>query len=44
MALRTFRTKPSFICVNLTVLPSSILGYFWRNVSGVLTTVTRQLN
>jgi hypothetical protein len=28
MALRTFRTKPSFICVNLTVLPSNILGYF----------------
>ena len=36
-ASRTFGTKPSATCVNLTVFPRSIPPFSSRNVSGVLT-------
>jgi len=44
MALRISGTRPSVICVNLMGFPRSILGYFWRNASGVLTTTTQRIN
>ena len=38
MELRTFGTRPRDTCTDLTVFQPSIFLYFWRNVSGDLTT------